>query len=235
MPARSSRRAYRSPRREEAARETRRAVLEAARRQFVQHGYWGTSLASIARAAGVSLATVKLVAGTKAQLLSATLRALMTRDERPVPLTQQPWWRDLLAERDPARLLAQWVSVARTTLERQGALFDVVWEAAPTEPEMAKMEREGSLGRWRDTREVMSALAELGALRSDLDVEAATDATWAIASPQVYRSLITRRGWSPDRWEAWLRDVLEKQLLSARRSPRQARTPTEDRSSVRGG
>ena len=219
---RASTRAYHSPRRELAAAETRAAVLAAAREEFVSRGYSATSLAAIADTAGVSLATVKLVAGTKAQLLSAAIHALMRRDDTTRMLREQPWWRELLAERDPERLIDRFAAVVRSALDRQAGLFEVVWQAAPSEPELAELERRGSLGRRDDARQVVLALSSLGALAADTDVDTATDTVWAIASPQVHRLLVTRRKWTSDRWEAWLRDVLRRQLLRPARRTRQA-------------
>ena len=210
---RLSSRPYHSPRREEAARETRRLVLEAARQQFVKHGYSGTSLADIAAAAGVSVATVKLLAGSKAQLLVTAIRALMRRDEPTIPHVEQRWWRQMLADPDPEALLRQFASIATEGLQRQADLFDVVYQAAASEPELAELEREGSLGRWQDVRQVARALADLGALRPGLTPDAAADTIWAVAAPQLYRLLITRRGWSAEQWQGWLADMLIRSLL----------------------
>lgn len=191
-------------------------MLDAAQQQFVHYGYGGASLPAIAQAAGVSLATVKLVAGTKAQLLVAAIQALMRRDEPAIPHAEQPLWQQMLLDRDPEGLLRQFAGVCRSGLEHQADLFDVVYQAAPSEPELAALEEQASLGRWHNVRQVAQALAELGALRSDLDVDAAADTIWAIASPQVYRLLIGRRGWSAERWEHWLADTLRRQLLELR-------------------
>ena len=209
-----SRRPYHSPRREEAARETQRVVLEAARQQFVLHGYAGTSLAAIARAAGVSLATVKLVGGTKAQLLIAAIRAVIRREDPTVELVEQGWWREMLAEGDSDGLLRRFASRIRSALERQADLFEVVWQAAASEPEIGALEQRASLSRWEDVRQVGQGLADLGVLRPGLDVDGAADVIWALASPQVYRLLVARRGWTPERWEAWLLDSLRGQLLA---------------------
>jgi AcrR family transcriptional regulator len=59
-------RAYRSPLREEAARRTREAVLEAAAQVFLDEGYAGATIEQIAARAGVSRPTV-FGAGSKAQ------------------------------------------------------------------------------------------------------------------------------------------------------------------------
>jgi AcrR family transcriptional regulator len=221
----SSSRAYHSPRRQASARETRRLVLQATQQQFVRHGYAGTSLAAIARAAGVSLATVKLVAATKAQLLLAATQALVRGDESAVPLVEQPWWQQLLAEPDPDRLLRQFATATRSALERQADLLEVIRQAASSEPDIAELEQRASLGRWHDLRQLAQALADRDALRSDLDVDAAADIIWALASPQLYRPLVAGRRWSADRWEALLHDILRTQLLVPRRSQRRPAKP----------
>lgn len=211
-----SSRPYHSPRRQEAARETRRLVLEAARQQFVLQGYNGTSLADIATAAGVSIATVKLVAGTKAELLADAIRAVMRRDEPAVPHVEQPWWRQMLQEPDAEALLRRLAAIGTTGLRGQADLFDVLYQAAPSEPELAELDRQGSLGRWQDIRQVAQALADLGALRPGLTPDAAADTIWALASPQVYLLLVRRRGWSPEQWEQWLGDLLIRALVASR-------------------
>jgi AcrR family transcriptional regulator len=216
-----SRRAYHSPRRQQAARETRLAVLSAARQQFTRHGYAGTSLAAIAQSAGVSLATVKLVAGTKAQLLVATVQGVMRRDNPSLPLVEQPWWREMLGLRDPVRMLREFASIVCSGLERQAELFEVVWQAASSEPELAELDGRASLGRRDDVRQVADALSELGELRADLNVDAAADTIWALASPQMFRLLVGRRGWSAQRWQEWLVESLAVQLLEP---PRPAAT-----------
>lgn len=190
-------------------------MLEAARQQFVRQGYSGTSLADIAKAAGVSVATVKLVAGTKGELLADAIRAVMRRDEPAIPHVEQPWWRQMLQERDAEALLRQFAFIATTGLRGQADLFDVLYQAAPSEPELAELDRQGSLGRWEDIRQVTQALADLGALRPELTPDAAADTIWAVAAPHVYLLLVRRRRWTPGQWEHWLGDLLIRELVAA--------------------
>jgi hypothetical protein len=170
----------------------------------------------------VSLATVKLVAPTKAQLLLAAIQALARGDESALPLAEQPWWQQLLAEPDPERLLRQFASATRSALERQADLFEVVRQAAPSEPDIAELQQRASLGRWHDVQQLAQALADRDALRLDLDVDMAADIIWALASPQLYRPLVTGRRWSGERWEAWLDEMLRSQLLVPRRVGRRS-------------
>src|SRR5215472_15708547 len=67
-------RRYNSPQRTEQANATRREVMEAARRLFSTQGYGRTTMEAVAAAAGVSVATVYLVFGTKLGLISALVR-----------------------------------------------------------------------------------------------------------------------------------------------------------------
>jgi AcrR family transcriptional regulator len=210
----TSRRPYHSPRRTAAARETREAVLEAARQEFARQGYAAATLADIARAAEVSLATVKLVEPTKARLLSAAIRALLRPDDESVALVDQPRWKAMLAEPDARRLLAAVGDGVAAALERQADLISVLSQAASAEPEAARLEQQGSSSRWSDLRTIVEVLAARNELRADLDVDGATDIMWAFASPQMFVLLVRKRGWDTRRWGRWLGDTLARTLLA---------------------
>jgi hypothetical protein len=47
-----------------------------------------------------------------------------------------------------------------------------------------------------------------------LSVRAAADIIWALCGIGVYRELVLRRHWSPDRYEEWLVHSLQQQLLA---------------------
>ncbi len=231
MSDRVSRRAYHSPRREAAARETRAAVLDVARVEFAANGYASATLAAIARRAGVSLATVKLVEPTKGRLLVAATEAVVRSEDASRPLVEQGWWTELLDERDPRLLLARLATRVAAALERQVDLLEAAWQAARTEPEIARLEERASLGRRADMRTVIEALVRSGSLRPDLDPDAATDILWATASPQAFALLVRRRGWTPERWASWLADSLMRLLLTA---PGPAGSPSDGLSGPKG-
>lgn len=188
-------------------------MLEGARREFAARGYEAATLAAIAAAAGVSLATVKLVEPTKARLLVAAIRDIVRSDDASLPLVEQPSWTALLAEPSPERLLVKLASRAAEALERQADLLSVVWQAAPHEPEIATLEEHASLGRWDDMRTVAVELEARGCLRPGLTVDGATDTLWVGTSPQSYSMLVRRRGWTRDGWAEWLGDLLVRALL----------------------
>lgn len=190
-------------------------MLAAAREEFATRGYEAATLAAIALRAGVSVATVKLVEPTKARLLVAAVQSVVRSDDASAPLVEQRWWAELLAERDAAILLRRLADRIAAALEAQVDLLEAVWQAASSEPELARLEERASLGRWEDMRTIVDALAGLGALRPGLDRDMATDVLWASASPQEFALLVRRRGWTAARWADWLADALVRLFVAA--------------------
>src|SRR5215210_183360 len=97
------RRRYDSPRRREQAAATRREILAAAQRLFERDGYATTTMAAVAREAGVALKTIYVAFGMKSELLRALWHLLLRGDEADVPVGDRGWYRALLEERDPNR------------------------------------------------------------------------------------------------------------------------------------
>lgn len=50
-------------------------------------------------------------------------------------------------------------------------------------------------------------------LREGYDADAVADVLWSVGSPMVYRKTVTERGWSPERYERWLADLLRRLFL----------------------
>ena len=78
-----SKRTYRSPRREQQARATRLAILEAAHRLFTSDGYTATTMQAVAAKADVATKTVYLAFSTKAARRSARRRARVVHRHCP--------------------------------------------------------------------------------------------------------------------------------------------------------
>ena len=82
----STARVYRSELRARQARETRARIIAAAGELFARQGYQATTIAAIARAAGVSGETVK-TAASKAELLIAAFEVTFSGYEGAESLT----------------------------------------------------------------------------------------------------------------------------------------------------
>lgn len=208
------RRTYRSPKRDAQAAATREEILRASHELFVERGYAGTSLAEVAEAAGVSLPTVKLVFGTKRNLLVAVWdRAVKGHDdERPV--AEQPWFQELLRSPDPRQHLELQARAGAEVKARIAPLVEAIRAAAPSDRDIAALWSSMQDEFYENQRATIRALRRKGTLRDGLSERQATDLLWTLNSTTVYHMLVTERGWSPERYLRWLDETLAEQLLS---------------------
>ena len=207
-----TRRTYDSPRRREQARATRRTVLEAAERRFVEQGYVATTIDAIATTAGVSSETVYATFRNKRTILSALIDVSIAGDDAPVPVLERDWVQAMRDEPERERRLRILARNGRMILERTAAIYDVLRGAASADPQIASLWEQHKAQRFAGQRELVKVLTRGHALREGLTMRAAVDEVYAIGSPETYRLLVIDRGWSPDRFERWYADTLARLL-----------------------
>ncbi len=203
-------RRYDATGRQEAARRSRRRVLEAAEQLFTTNGYGRTTMRAIADAAGVSVKTVEAAFGTKANLLKVLVDVSIAGDDAPVAVRDRPAVREMEHEADPERFLVLFASFVRDISERLAPVARLLEQAAATEEEIAALWRTAEQNRLAGARAAAMALA---AKADGVDVDYATDIFWLLNDPSVYRALVGARSWSPDRFEAWLVETSRFLLL----------------------
>jgi TetR/AcrR family transcriptional regulator of autoinduction and epiphytic fitness len=185
------------------ARETRRAILEAAGRLFVDPGYAATPIAAIAQTAEVSVQTIYAVFGSKRQLLSALVDVTIAGDDEPVPMAQRAFVDRIRSTSDPREKLARYADHLVETHQRQAAVMLALTAAASADPDVAAI--------WRKNRDearigmTMFAhdLASTGALRPDLDLDAVVDVLCLAMDVRNYDWLVRQRQWSDERFQEW--------------------------------
>jgi AcrR family transcriptional regulator len=207
-------RGYRSELRAGHAAATRRSIVRAAARMFVEAGYGATTIDAVADAAGVSRKTVFTAVGGKLELLKTALDWAVAGDDVPVALADRPVMRDLLTGADPVELLAGWV---RTLVEidvRLAGLFQALEIAADGDADGGgKLLQTYHRQRRAGARQVIDRLGELGVLGAGLSRSKAVDVAWFAADPLLFDRMVRTRGWSVKAFEAWLRSWLTGQLL----------------------
>lgn len=213
-PAASGASSTRTPRRPK-AKATRRRILDAARRLFIEHGYVATTIEAIATEAGVAVPTVYLAFGTKRALLVELLDIAAVGDEEPVALLERPWVDEIRHEPDQQRQLRRYVHEARQILGRVAALWEVARSAAGADPDIAAHVRRYNALRLQGQRYIVALVAANGGLRDGLDPQRATDIVFGLLSHELYRLLVIEQGWTPQDWERWAADTLAAQLLPA--------------------
>jgi AcrR family transcriptional regulator len=209
----SATRGYRSPLRAERARANREAVLRSAHELFLEQGYVRTSVAEVARRAGVSADLVYKLFETKKGLLVEVLNFAVTGVTDSPPVLEQDGPRAVQAMSDQRRQLATMAPDIAGRVSRARPVDDVFRSAAEADVEIAAKRADLHETRWRTLRAVVGAIAANGPLRHGVSEDDAATTLWLLASPETHRLLVDVRGWSLDKYAAWLADSLEVLLL----------------------
>jgi AcrR family transcriptional regulator len=200
------------PRKKRAAR-TRRTIIQAATEEFRTGGYHGTTMAAIAKRAGVAVQTVYFVFHTKAALLTAAIDAAVMGEEDPVPPELTPWWREGTTTTDGRHAVELFVTNVATILTRSATLDRVVLAASTTDPEITDVIAHHDSLRSQSYRSYVDALAAKGLLRSGLDTTEATDVLLTLVGSDVFLNLTEQRHWPIGRYTAWTTATLCTLLL----------------------
>lgn len=212
MPA-AVKRDYRSELREAQALQTRRSIVAAASRLFVEDGYGVTTIDAVAEAAGVSRRTVFTAVGGKLELLKVALDWAVAGDDRPVPVADRREMRDAMAQDDPVALLRGCAHEMVSITNRAAGLAKALEVAAGIDPAARDLAEQGQRHRLDDARMVVVRLRAMNALTSDLTFDEAVDMVWLAIDPGLFHRLVTVRGWSTRRFEDWLAQHLIVQLI----------------------
>jgi AcrR family transcriptional regulator len=208
-----TKRRYNSTRRQTQAKETRRQIIEAARKLFSFQGYSGATIDSIAQEADVSPETIFAVFGNKRTILTSLIEVSVGGDNLPIPLLQRSGPQAVLQENDPVHLLNLFARDISEILVRVAPIFEITRVAAKTEPEIADLLKNMLDQRLKNLGAVSRRLADLGSLGEGLDETQATNFIWILTSPEVFSLLLRDRGWTKEHYIQWLRDTLIRLLL----------------------
>jgi Transcriptional regulator len=194
--------------RAERAVATRARIVEAAAPLFVRDGYLETTMAGIARAAGVAVQTLYLSFGSKAAVLEATLAD--GAQDHPTG-----WLEQVRAEPDGVTALGVHIAAAGLVVERRFPL-DAVLRAAAADPEPAAL-----LGRVRRAGLAVHAravdeLAEKPGFTVGVSLQRATEIVATLLSPETYGLLVAAQGWPAADWSAWAARHLAADLFPGR-------------------
>ena len=210
----TTKRAYDSRARREAAQATRQSILDAARRLFLEKGYAATTIPEIARAAGIAVDTVYAAVGKKPSLFRLVVEVAISGSDKAVPAEEREYVRAIRQEADAARKLQLYAAALRRIQPRLAPLFRVLQGAAPLHPELDALWQDISQRRAKNMRLLAKDLAGTGRLRPDLSLGKAADIIWSMNSSEFYLLLVEQRGWSPDAFERWLGDAWIRLLLA---------------------
>jgi AcrR family transcriptional regulator len=190
---------------------TRRRVVEAAAAAFAASGWAGTTLAGIARAAGVTPQAVHLSVGAKPALLIEAVRHAVAGGQPDVPLTErEPFSRAYAEGAAVPERAAAFAAGTRGVYERAGPLFLVLAGSASLDPGLAALWERARAGRRADCLRLVALTGE----RSPASAQRLADLLFVQSGPGVHADLVGDLGWTGAAYENWLRDTVQG-LLSA--------------------
>lgn len=206
--------------RKERSERTRRAIVRAATEEFRASGYHGTTMAGIARRAGVAVQTVYFVFHTKPLLLTATIDQAVMGDEEPTPPELTEWWQEGISTKDGHRALEVFVANVAVIEERAALLDRVARAAAMTDPEVLEVLVHHERLRVAGFRSYLETFSARGLLRRELALDEATDVLLTLVGSTTFLEFTEGRAWSIKRWTSWTTATLAGLLLESTKGRR---------------
>lgn len=209
----SVKRSYHSPRRQEQAKATRAAILEAAHDLFLANGYAETSIDEIADRARVSRQTVYDSVGDKASLLYAVGERVVMSQDDVGPIIESDRWSPLTKEPDRTTRIRMAARLSREMWESGMAEFEwMTYEAAGSDPRLKEILAEAIQEKRHNTEAVARLLVPEDAPQSEKTFQKDVELISAIDSAYVVRTLTNDFGWSYNDYEEWLSKLISRLL-----------------------
>jgi AcrR family transcriptional regulator len=186
-------------------------ICAAAYRLFSDNGYLATSIEEIAAEAGVARPTIFTAVGPKATILRLVVDQALAGDDAPVPIAQRPWWREAIDEPDPVRSIELHARNMCRINQRAAPVLRALETAASVDPEAGEVWDRFQRQRRQGIKEFAVALTrKTDRVRLD---ESTITGTLCMLAADAYIRLVRDAGWTAERYEHWLTDVLLRLFL----------------------
>jgi AcrR family transcriptional regulator len=178
------------------------AIIRSARDLFVGQGYGRTTVADIARAAGVSVETIYASFGNKATLLHKTWDITIGGDDQDIVFHERPEVMAIRAEPDLTNRLKLHAAFSTQTAQRIAPFQLMVQSAAGADQAAAAMLEEMARQRLAGMTVMAAEVAKTGQLA--VTEEECRDVLWSMTDGMLWHHLVNQRGWTTDRFAEWL-------------------------------
>ena len=207
------RRPYHSTSRQEQARRTCRAIIDAAHHLFLTEGFAATTMSGVAAASGVAVQTVYKVFANKPRLAKAVFDIAIAGDDDEVPMLEREALSNVRAEPDPRIMFRRYGDFLATVAPRHVPVQLVIRDAATADPDARAVWAALQAERLAGMTIFATALHDRGHLRHDVTVEEARDTLWTYNSAELYQLLVVERSWTPHHYGQWVAAALIAALL----------------------
>lgn len=215
-----TRRSYHSPSRQARARQTERRIIDAATELLTTRGWSGTTMADVARAAGVSPAMLYKVFPGKSALIKRAYDIAMVGDQEDAPFRARPEFLAVTAERDARRKCAGYTGLIRHAVERVLPIYRQLHAAvAAGETELRDVADTADAERLFGATGIVDDIGSLVPLPEGSDRGRVIDRVWVLMAPDYWALLVVRRGWTWDDTERHVAEQLATLLLGCDAAP----------------
>lgn len=202
-----TKRAYNSDSRHAKAIETKRRILDSAKKLFEKEGFELVTIEKIASASKVSSPTIYSLFQSKRGILRALMDEALPNDQREALVEKVKY------ETSPEERLRLAAKISRQMYDAERAQMDVFRGASVLSPEFKELEREREERRYKRQEETFKAFWKQKHLIDGLALSKAQDIIWAFTGRDLYRMLVVDKGWTSDEYEEWLGNTLIRSLI----------------------
>lgn len=204
---RPARRPYRSALRDERAAATRERIVTAARELFASRGFAGTTIAMIAKRAGVATATVYSTFSNKAAIITAMIAGLEAE------VDAEEWRARIQAEPDAPSKLDLYASFHREFFSNGRDVLNAALHSA-SDPSAVELQTQGARNAKEWLEPIVATLADSRQLAPGLTRQQAVDRAWMLSAMELYFRATFWLEWSDEEYEHWLKQILRAQLTA---------------------
>jgi len=130
-----------------------------------------------------------------------------------VPAQQRDYVMRVRAAATAREKITHYVTALVQIQDRLAPVFLALRDAGSTDPDSAALWQEIAQRRARNMREFAADLRGTGELRADLTDDDIADIVWSMNGPEYWVLLVGERGWSGERFGAYLIDAWARLLL----------------------
>jgi hypothetical protein len=152
--------------------------------------------------------------GRKPALLREVLEAAISGADVAVPAGQRDYVQRVRAAATAREKISHYVSGLVQIQDRLAPVFLALRDAGATDPDSAALWQEIAQRRARNMREFAADLRGTGELRPELTDDDVADIVWSMNGPEYWVLLVGERGWSAERFGAYLIDAWTRLLLA---------------------
>lgn len=186
-------------------------ILSTARDLFIERGYGRTTVADVARGAGVSTETVYAAFRNKPTLLHHVWYTTFRGDDADIRLLHRPEIQAVLAEPDLAARFRLHARTMAPVMRRFTPLLRALEAAAAQETAADNMVAEFDQMRLDACRHFAKAAAATGRLAVPLGE--CVDVLYTTLDGHLWHRLVAQRGWTDEHFADWLGELLVATLV----------------------